>query len=108
VASLRIWSCSNNFLIPERSAGSNGMTRHRVLPFAGDAGHVGAAKEELHGSMNDLRLGRQRERRPNHGLPPVLGNQSIDLPSEWFGRLLTLSLGQAGHAAKVDLITPGP
>jgi hypothetical protein len=56
--------------------------------------------------MNDRRFGRQCDRDPNHSLPAVLGDQSIDLPSEWFGRLLTFSLGPAGHAAEGDLIVP--
>jgi hypothetical protein len=49
--------------------------------------------------MTDRRLGRQRERGTNHSLPAMLRDQSIDLPSEWFGRLLTFSLRQAGHVA---------
>jgi hypothetical protein len=67
-------------------------------------GDVGA--DELHGSMNDRRLARQRERGPNNGLPAVLGDERGYLPSEWFGRRLAFSLGQVGHAAEVNLIAP--
>jgi hypothetical protein len=56
--------------------------------------------------MMDRWPGAQQKGGPDHCLAAMLGDEGAYLGSERRGHLLHLSLGQLGHAAEIDLITP--
>jgi hypothetical protein len=56
--------------------------------------------------MKDRWPGTQQKGGPVHCLAVMLADEGAYLGSERRGRLIHLSLGQLGHAAEVDLITP--
>jgi hypothetical protein len=84
--------------------------RRRSRPRSRPAAPAGGARQRswgaYEGSVPGQRLGRQRERGPNHGLPTVLGNEGAYLCSERLDRLRHFSFRHIGQAWELDLITP--